>query len=78
MSKRKNPSVEELEDRYRPMSTPIECCERIGQSKTRVYQAIADGEIRAVKMGNRLRITEAEIQRVMRDGLRSVKGRSEK
>ncbi len=73
MSKNKNPSPESLADRYRPMSTPVECGERIGQSKTRVDQAIHDGEIRAVKFGNRLRIPEEEVQRVMRDGLRSMK-----
>ncbi len=77
MSKERNPSPEDLEDRYKPMVTPVQCGERIGQSKTRIYAAIHDGEIRAVRFGNRFRIPEAEIQRLMRDGLRSMKGKKQ-
>ena len=78
MSKKKNPSPEELSDRYVPMSTPMQFTKRVNVSKTRTYRGIADGEIHAVKFGNKFRIPEEEVQRVKRDGLRTIKVKAKK
>ena len=69
MAKGKVPTSE---DRFRPMLSPRQVADRIGISKDKVYQAIADKEIRVTQFGSRLRISEEEVQRLKADGLRSV------
>ena len=49
--------------------SPEEAAQRLMVSRSTVCRRIADGEIQAVRVGNRYRIPYAEIQRVWRESM---------
>jgi len=52
--------------------TPAEMAERLGVSRTTISRRIADGQIRALKVGNRHRIPVAEYDRFRRKLIETV------
>ena len=52
--------------------TPAEVADRIGVSQATISRRIADGQIRAIQVGNRHRIPLAEDDRFRKELMRSV------
>ncbi|MCL1897339.1 MAG: helix-turn-helix domain-containing protein [Micrococcales bacterium] len=52
--------------------TPAEMAERIGVSRTTISRRIAEGQIKALKVGNRHRVPVAEYDRFRREFMKSV------
>ena len=47
-----------------PIATPVaNACRRLGIGRTKLYELIAKGEIRSIKIGTRTLIPETELQR---------------
>jgi len=52
--------------------TPEEAARRLMVSRSTISRRIADGEIQAVRVGNRHRIPYAEVERVWRDSMHAM------
>jgi len=52
--------------------TPDEVAAQLKLHPVSIRLAIRQGRIRALRFGNRWRVTEAEIQRLLRDGMPAV------
>jgi excisionase family DNA binding protein len=50
---------------------PIEAADALGVSRSRIYAAIAEGSIRTIVVGTRLRIPAAELARIAEEGMPS-------
>lgn len=46
-----------------------EACRRIGCGRTMIYELLASGDIKAIKIGNRTLIPESELQRLVQTRL---------
>ena len=54
--------------------SPHELAERLSISRWTVYKMIGDGRIQSIKIGRLVRIPDSEVNRIVEQGLRSVKG----
>lgn len=52
--------------------TPEEAARKLMVSRSTISRRIADGEIHAIKVGNRHRIPYAEVQRVWRESMQAM------
>lgn len=48
---------------------PIEAADALGVSRSVIYARIADGSIRSIVVGSRLRIPAAELARIAEEGV---------
>jgi len=60
-------------DQAAPLAHKVpDACRRIGIGRTVLYELIKAGEVRAIKIGCRTLIPEAELQRVIASRLKAV------
>jgi len=65
--------MQNINDHTAPLAHKIpDACRRIGIGRTALYELIKTGEIRAIKIGSRTLIPEAELQRVIAFRLQNV------
>lgn len=56
-----------------PIATPVaDAARRLGIGKTKLYELIASGEIRTVKIGTKTLIPEDDLQKVIRSRLEAA------
>jgi len=66
-------TIEKLGSEERLLS-PYEFAERLSISRWTVYKMIGDGRIQSIKIGRLVRIPDSEVNRIVEQGLRPVKG----
>jgi len=66
-------TIEKLGSKERLLS-PHELAERLSISRWTVYKMIGDGRIQSIKIGRLVRIPDSEVNRIVEQGLRPVKG----
>ncbi|HZA21129.1 MAG TPA: helix-turn-helix domain-containing protein [Dehalococcoidia bacterium] len=55
----------EVETKERPVFTPMEVARLLGLSKNTTYEALARGEIPSIRVGRRILVSKAALERLL-------------